>query len=146
MLPDLDVIAFQLQIPYSHPLGHRGLSHSFLFAMVVAPVVAWIGFRSLRLSTPQWLAVLGLCTVGITSHGLLDALTDGGLGIGFFVPLDSTRYFFPIRPLKVSPLGLSSFVEGPGVAVLRSEFIYVWLPLAAAVVLARLTVHWRRPA
>jgi hypothetical protein len=34
------------------------------------------------------------------SHGALDAMTDGGLGIAFFAPFDNTRYFFPFRPIK----------------------------------------------
>ncbi len=29
-MPDLDVIAFPLGVPYGHPLGHRGLTHSLL--------------------------------------------------------------------------------------------------------------------
>jgi membrane-bound metal-dependent hydrolase YbcI (DUF457 family) len=32
MLPDLDVIGFRLGIPYEHMLGHRGFTHSLLFA------------------------------------------------------------------------------------------------------------------
>jgi inner membrane protein len=35
VLPDLDVLGFHAGIPYEHPLGHRGLSHSLLFALVV---------------------------------------------------------------------------------------------------------------
>jgi inner membrane protein len=36
IVPDLDVIAFSLGIPYAHPLGHRGFSHSLLFAGVLS--------------------------------------------------------------------------------------------------------------
>ena len=35
VLPDLDVLGFHAGIPYEHTLGHRGLSHSLLFALVV---------------------------------------------------------------------------------------------------------------
>ena len=31
LLPDADVIAFKLGIPYSAPWGHRGATHSLLF-------------------------------------------------------------------------------------------------------------------
>ena len=41
--------------------------------------------------------------LAIASHGLLDAFTDGGLGVAFFAPFDSTRYFFPVTPIEVSP-------------------------------------------
>nr|HRC76832.1 rhodanese-like domain-containing protein [Kouleothrix sp.] len=32
-------------------------------------------------------------------HGVLDAMTDGGLGVAFFAPFSATRYFFPFRPI-----------------------------------------------
>ena len=35
MLPDLDVIAFRLGIPYAAPFGHRGASHSLCAALLV---------------------------------------------------------------------------------------------------------------
>jgi hypothetical protein len=31
------------------------------------------------------------------SHGMLDAMTDGGLGVAFFAPFDNARYFFPME-------------------------------------------------
>ena len=37
MLPDADVIAFHFGIPYVHPLGHRGLTHSIVFAALPGP-------------------------------------------------------------------------------------------------------------
>jgi len=43
------------------------------------------------------------------SHGLLDALTDGGLGVAFFAPFDNHRYFLPWRPIHVSPIGAGRF-------------------------------------
>ena len=36
ILPDIDVIAFNFGISYSHPLGHRGFTHSILFAFLWA--------------------------------------------------------------------------------------------------------------
>ena len=36
MLPDADVLAFALHIPYADAFGHRGASHSLLFAGVLA--------------------------------------------------------------------------------------------------------------
>lgn len=64
------------------------------------------------------------------SHTLLDAMTSGGLGVAFFSPFSNERYFFPWRPIRVSPIGVDFFGEA-GVAVLRSEMIWVGLPCAA---------------
>ena len=40
MLPDADVLAFALHIPYADAFGHRGASHSLLFAGVLAALAA----------------------------------------------------------------------------------------------------------
>jgi len=134
MLPDLDVVAFAVGIPYAHPLGHRGVTHSLLFAAVVAGIVAALGFRALRLAPRRGWAVYGLCFAALASHGVLDACTNGGLGTGFFIPFDDTRYFLPFRPIRVSPIGISDFFAGPAVEVLWSEIQVVWVPLAVIVV------------
>jgi inner membrane protein len=42
----------------------------------------------------------------LASHGLLDTLTNGGLGIAPIWPFDHTRYFAPWTPIPVSPIGL----------------------------------------
>ena len=39
LAPDLDVIAFVFRIPYDHPWGHRGATHSLSFAMLAALLV-----------------------------------------------------------------------------------------------------------
>ncbi len=62
------------------------------------------------------------------SHGFLDALTSGGLGIAFFSPFDTTRYFFPWTPVLVAPIGIGSFFNHRGFRVLISEFLWIWIP------------------
>ena len=139
-VPDLDVIGFRVGIVYGDVLGHRGLSHSLLFAAGLAAVVTFSGFRrgvpGLR-ATTLW-AYLFLATA---SHGFLDAFTDGGRGVAFFAPIDNTRYFFPIRPIRVSPLTPRGFFSARGLAALRTELPWVWLPSALLAVLAS---AWRR--
>ncbi|KOQ55103.1 membrane protein [Stenotrophomonas maltophilia] len=44
MLPDADVLAFALHIPYADAFGHRGASHSLLFAGVLAALAAAFAF------------------------------------------------------------------------------------------------------
>jgi inner membrane protein len=69
------------------------------------------------------------------SHGLFDAMTDGGLGIAFFSPFDTTRYFLPWRPIRVSPIG-PGFFSDRGMTVLVSEATWLWLPSAALAAVA----------
>jgi inner membrane protein len=71
------------------------------------------------------------------SHGFLDAFTDGGLGIAFFAPFDSTRYFFPWRPLTVSPIGFTQFFSEWGMDVLLSELLWIGIPVGLWLVLLR---------
>ena len=44
MLPDADVLAFALHIPYADAFGHRGASHSLLFAGELAAFAAAFAF------------------------------------------------------------------------------------------------------
>ena len=125
VLPDVDTIGYYLGIPYGHFIGHRGFSHSISFAFAVAllgvAVASWL--HSGRLVT---FVVLFISTV---SHGILDAMSSGGLGIAFLSPFSNERYFFPWRPIKVSPLSLEPFLGPRGWQVMRSEVVSVWLPL-----------------
>lgn len=136
--PDADVIAFLFRVPYGDMLGHRGLSHSLLFAFLLACAVVFVFFRDGAFKRPALVIYFFLVTA---SHGALDALTDGGLGVAFFAPFDQTRYFFPWRPLVVSPIGVGSFFSSWGLAVILSEFVWVWAPslllVAAALIFRR---------
>ncbi len=62
------------------------------------------------------------------SHSLLDAMTNGGLGVAFFAPIDNSRYFLPWRPIHVSSLNMDSFFGENGLRVLRSELYLIVLP------------------
>ncbi|NOU08751.1 MAG: hypothetical protein HOO98_01845, partial [Nitrospira sp.] len=77
---------------------------------------------------------LFLCTA---SHGLLDALTDGGLGVAFFSPFDTSRYFFTFRPVAVSPIGINAFFSEHAFHVLASEVTWIWLPTIAGFLIVR---------
>jgi inner membrane protein len=126
ILPDADVLGFRLGINYEDLLGHRGLSHSLPFAIILSLVVTFLAFPQLP---PRWtrLLLFSYFFVVTASHGVLDAMTDGGLGVAFFAPFDDTRYFFPFRPIKVSPIGLS-FFSARGLDVIWSELWWVCIP------------------
>lgn len=127
VLPDADVIAFVLRIPYEAPLGHRGFSHSVLFAVLLGMLAARLIHGRAGPGFWRLACLYGLATI---SHGLLDALTDGGRGVGFWIPFDNGRYFLPWRPLRVSPIGVQAFLSGRGLAVLANEALWVWLPVS----------------
>jgi inner membrane protein len=129
VLPDLDVIAFPLGISYSSPLGHRGFTHSIIFAVAIGLLVTAIFFP--KAAVPKWKLTLYFGAVTL-SHPLLDTLTDGGLGVALLSPFSNYRFFFPWRPVEVSPIGTGFFSER-GVAVILSELVYIWIPAAVFV-------------
>ena len=144
LIPDADVVAFDLGIPYHHPLGHRGFTHSLLFAAGLAWVLWALMFRRLGFFTKDGLRVFMAFFLTTASHGLFDAMTNGGVGIAFFAPFDNTRYFLPWRMIEVSPISIGRFFSSRGVAILISEAKFVWLPCAVIVLLSLLLRRMRR--
>ena len=143
MLPDIDVIAFSFGIPYEAMFGHRGFTHSFFFAALVGAAATRHllhrpGSDSHRSASDSHRLVLFFWFTAVTaSHGLLDALTNGGRGIAFFAPFSDHRYFFPWRPIQVSPIGVG-FFSSRGLRVLASEAGWIWVPSAIIAASARL--------
>jgi len=134
VVPDLDVVGLAVGWGLDHPLGHRGLSHSVPFAAALAAAAAWL--VPMRADERRWRVWLVLA-LAAASHGLLDALTNGGRGVAFFAPLVETRWHFPARPIEVSPIGVWSFFSRRGLEVLTNEVVWLWAPSLAA-----LAVTW----
>lgn len=104
MLPDADVLAFKLGVAYGHVFGHRGFTHSLLFAFAL-PTLAMLFHRQLKASaTTVWSFLL----VSLLSHSLLDSHTTGGKGVGWLWPWRDERFFapggYPGRPLQAGGL------------------------------------------
>lgn len=128
-LPDADVLGFSFGIRYADSWGHRGATHSFAFALALAIAIGLCA-PLLRVS-PMRTAVFA--AVVISSHTILDTLTDGGLGCALWWPFDNHRYFAPWTPIPVAPMGLGFFskrgfsVSLTELALFSPVFIYaVW--------------------
>jgi len=139
VLPDLDVLAFRFHVAYANAFGHRGFSHSLLFALVLGLLAA--------AAAPRW--HLGRRGAGVfigcaaMSHGLLDTLTNGGLGVALLWPWSAQRFFAPWQVIEVSPLSLGRLLGARGLAVIRSELLWVWLPALLVGALALALRRWR---
>jgi inner membrane protein len=101
VLPDIDVIGFRFGVAYGAPFGHRGATHSLLVGVLVGVVVG----AFVRIGGLSRLRTIVLCAAVVCSHGLLDTLTDGGLGVALAWPFSTRRYFAPVRPIPVAPIG-----------------------------------------
>ena len=135
MLPDADVAMFKLGIDYAHAFGHRGASHSLVFALACGLLAAC----SARILKAPPIATLLFVALSAASHALLDMLTDGGLGVALFWPWSDTRHFAPWRVIDVSPFA-NRFFSARGVEVLLSELRWVWMPTLSLAAIAA----WRR--
>jgi inner membrane protein len=146
MLPDADVLAFNLGVSYDSILGHRGLTHSIAAAALLATAI--VAARSRDLAPRDRRALWTILALATLSHGLLDTLTDGGRGVALLAPFESERFFFPWRPIAVSPIGGSFFTaRAPDgthrwIGVLASEILWIWVPA----LLIRALAGWRRRA
>lgn len=136
VLPDADVISFSFNPARGSMFGHRGFSHSLLFALLLALLVVTLAFRQRRAFSKGWWSLVLFFFTVTASHGLLDALTDGGSGVAFFAPFDRARYFFPWRPIEVSPISLDRFFSSRGLEVIMSEIVWIWIPATLLVLAA----------
>jgi len=129
VIPDADVLTFSFGIPYGHFFGHRGFFHSLFFGLFLGVLLVSVFFHREKILSRRWWFYLIYFSLLSASHGILDAFTNGGLGIALLSPFDGTRYFFPWRPILVSPVGLAGFLSKWGLMTLKSELFWIWIPL-----------------
>jgi inner membrane protein len=127
VLPDLDAFS---TLGEQSLLGHRGFTHSLLFALAAGLLTAGLTSRYVR--TPFW--PLALVYFAVTaSHGVLDAFNSAGAGIPFLWPYP--HRFGPYGPIHYPDLAL----EPPDPRLsrgVRDELLYVWPATALAVTAA----------
>lgn len=88
-LPDIDVVTSLWMSQADGLLAHRGFTHSFLFALVMTPVMAYPLYRRFihyNYTVWDWLMLFGS---GLFTHVLIDALTV--YGTGWFEPFSHER-------------------------------------------------------
>jgi inner membrane protein len=120
MLPDFDVILVALGADDRGLLGHRGVSHTPMFALaagLLAALITWA--RGQRRPIGRGLVV----ALVVCSHCILDALTQDGRGMMFLWPLSADRFHFPWRPIPDAPRGWQ-FFSAIGLRHFVIELIY----------------------
>lgn len=136
MLPDADVFGMALGVEYEDFWGHRGFTHSLLFAAIAALALTFAVF----VRRPNKGFIAAYLFLATASHSVLDALTNGVLGVAFFSPIADTRYFFPFTPLEVCEIG-PGFFSAESLPVVWSELLWLWLPSAVVI---GLSTWWHR--
>lgn len=118
-IPDLDVLAAPFLDPISNLVFHRGFTHSFWFAFLMAPVLGFLLFqfykkRSPEVSYKDWTLLFFL---SLFTHPLLDCFTTWGTQ--FFYPFSDYRVafntIFVVDPFYTVPfiicLGILAFLK-----------------------------------
>lgn len=105
-MPDWDTLAHFFMSDINAMYFHRGFMHSLPFALLMAPILAWLSHRYLKkkpVSFPRWTLFYFLC---IFTHPLLDAFTS--FGTQLLNPFTTARFNFNgvffIDPLYSLPL------------------------------------------
>jgi inner membrane protein len=124
-LPDMDVFVVALGASDAGAGGHRGASHSLFVAAVIGVLVALYARRH------AWPVVRTAvaATLAVASHGLLDAIGEGGRGIPLFWPFSDARFMSPWRVLPDAPRGLQ-LLSRHGLLEVCIELL-VFLPMTA---------------
>ncbi|MGY3265939.1 metal-dependent hydrolase [Lysobacter sp. HA35] len=138
MLPDADTVGMLFGVERGTLFAHRGITHSFAFALVVA-LIAISSASVLQTTARRAGALVFACAI---SHPLLDLCTNGGPGVMIGWPLSTARVFAPWRPIEVSPIG-AAFFSARGLDVVMSELAWV---VAPALLLAFVARAFRRRA
>ena len=138
VVPDADALGYWMGVPYDSLWGHRGITHSFFFAFLLAGVVMILFYSKEKTLSKDWWALYITFFAATASHAMLDACTTGGLGVAFFAPFYDERYFFPWKVIRVSPISVTRFFSNKGIQVLKSEFMWVWIPSFVIIFIARL--------
>jgi len=134
MAPDLDWFVSLLPLHRGHVLNHRGVSHSLFVALLLAAVVFLFAFRREQRRGDVWLCL----TIAALSHGLLDALTAGGVGVALFMPFSATRWACLWQPGHVAPLPLGRDHTQAFLASLWAEALWIGMPALLLAGYARL--------
>ena len=119
-LPDIDFVA-SFWLDTAHDVwAHRGITHSFLFILIMTPLLSWLAARLLPRSSmtrKDWWLFFGL---QLFAHVFIDAFN--AYGTGWFEPFDHHRFAFHVL-----------FVADP--------FFSIWLAIAFVVLLLLRTQH-----
>ncbi len=106
LIPDLDVLTFPFLTEVQQLAVHRGFSHSFAFAILMAPLLGWMISR-IHLNAPAgWRDWGKLAFWSIVTHPILDTFTVYGTQL--FQPFSdypaALSSIFIIDPLYTVPL------------------------------------------
>ena len=127
-IPDADFISFVHNIEYNSLFGHRGFSHSILFAIFLGFIITFGFFPKLKVKSKEFFTLFLTFFLVTISHSFLDMLANGGYGVALFSPFSNTRFFFPWQPIPVSLVGINHLTDHRTIYAVIFEILFLLLP------------------
>ena len=141
-IPDLDVVLGLLGDPIFSIQHHRGITHSLLFAPLLALLSAMMFFKLGRLKDFKTLWVYGL--LGVWLHIFFDLITP--FGTQLLAPFSAARFsldlMFIIDPFFTAILGLT-LLFGKALKSRRRPFLFGGITFAGLYLLLEVFNHHR---
>lgn len=91
-IPDIDFIGSFFLSPTENLLAHRGLTHSFLFGILITIILSRIASRWKRFPDVGIKSWIGFIGIEVLVHLLLDSLN--AYGVGWLEPFSNKRFSF----------------------------------------------------
>jgi membrane-bound metal-dependent hydrolase YbcI (DUF457 family) len=143
IMPDFDKVVEKLLekvVTFPPILAHRGISHSFLLALILALLATLLTVR-LRWCSERWRTLFLIFFFVTVSHGLIDVFA-GTYGVALLAPFSATRYLHPIA--AISSISFWPYFTPALGPVILQEALWIWLPFSMALALMRLVIVWAR--
>jgi len=140
-IPDLDIVVGKFLSDVNGVVIHRGLSHSLLFFVFLAPILGWI-IAKVEKSKISFKSASLLAFWCLVTHVLLDLFTSWGTQILW--PLDYRfvlKTIFVIDPLYTIPLFISLiFVWRNKEFIIRRKYVIRGLVISSSYLLLTCTL------
>ena len=142
-IPDLDVIAGWFQGEFQYLISHRGVSHSIVFSLLMAPILGRLiyhVYRGQRGSPREW---SWLMFWALFTHPLLDSFTTWGTQL--FYPFSDYRVafnsVFVIDPLYTLPFAVCLLVALwlPRTSIWRTRWNWAGIVISSLYLLLTVT-------
>jgi inner membrane protein len=141
VVPDFDKVVGKLlqgltAVSIPSVWSHRGISHSLLFALVLALLATFLARRR-RWSSMRWGILFPLFFFATVSHGLIDVFV-GTYGVALLAPFSAARYLHPVG--TIHSINFWQYFSPALYPVLLQEVLWLWIPFSMFLLLARLAV------
>lgn len=123
-LPDIDTVAALWLPPYQNVIVHRGFTHSVLFALVVALLLAVGASRWQQDKKISWGSFFIFFLLQFLVHDLLD--TFNAYGTGLLEPFSHERFAFHLLYVADPLLTIWPAASVLGLVLLKNQSAYRW--------------------